>query len=222
VFSAWSISALADPLNDGLIAQERGDYPAAFKDFMHSTKNGSPAAAYGLATLYLQGRGIQQDFGRAMFWYEVAASCGNSTAQGAIGEMFMDGEGVPQNYATAASYFLAGANDGDPTSQFSAGRAYFLGQGVPQDFVTSYMWFSLSAAASTNQDTSKQAVAERDSLMKLMTQDQIAQGQAAALAWQPAYLRQPPSNERGVSIYVPGQGWVCPRAEMAAQAGTQK
>ena len=69
------------------------------------------AAELGLATAqvrlgvrYLQGHGVNQDFGAAMKWYRRAADRGSSSAMGNIAKLYEKGLGVPVDPVKAAMW----------------------------------------------------------------------------------------------------------------------
>ena len=70
------------------------------------------------------------------------------------------------------------AEAGDMSAQFVLGRMYFEGVGVPQDYISAYKWLNLSAAQGE-----KQAVAERDTVSRFMTIEQIAEAQRLSREW---------------------------------------
>ena len=62
---------------------------------------GYPDAQYILATGYLTGHGVPQDYAQAAIWYRKAAEQGFAEAQSALGGLYINGIGVPQDYAEA-------------------------------------------------------------------------------------------------------------------------
>ena len=62
---------------------------------------GYPDAQYILATDYLTGHGVPQDYAQAAIWYRKSAEQGLAEAQGALGGLYSNGIGVPQDYAEA-------------------------------------------------------------------------------------------------------------------------
>lgn len=50
------------------------DYGGALRYFAQAAKSGHAKAQYALATMYLEGRGAAQDYGRAYLWFSLAAA----------------------------------------------------------------------------------------------------------------------------------------------------
>ena len=64
VFAALALgagSALAGPLEDGLFYARVGDYPEALRLLTPLGERGNPEAAFALALLYQNGRGVRAD-----------------------------------------------------------------------------------------------------------------------------------------------------------------
>ena len=55
--------------------------------------------------LYDNGRGVLQDYKKAMEWYQKAALQGSGNAMDAIGKLYEDGKGVPQDYKKAVEWY---------------------------------------------------------------------------------------------------------------------
>src|SRR5216684_6916578 len=75
------------PMEDGLIAYERGDYAAALRLWRPPADRGDAAAQYNLGVMYLNGQGVPQDYAAAATWYLKAADQGYAAAQGSLGVM---------------------------------------------------------------------------------------------------------------------------------------
>jgi len=70
-----------------------------------------------LATLYLTGDGVQQDFAEAAKWYRKAADQGDVEAQNELGSLYGNGRGVPVDYVEAYRWFDIAASH-DPGADF--------------------------------------------------------------------------------------------------------
>src|SRR5690606_10451302 len=62
-------------------AYERGDYHAAFREFMTLALAGDSVAQYNLGSLYYRGQGVPQNHVEAARWYRRAADQGLAEAQ---------------------------------------------------------------------------------------------------------------------------------------------
>ncbi len=55
--------------------------------------------------MYYKGKGVEQDYKKAMEWYSKASQAGNFTAMGNIGFMYYNGQGVKQDYEKAMYWY---------------------------------------------------------------------------------------------------------------------
>ena len=55
--------------------------------------------------MYADGKGVKQDYFKAVEWYQKAAEQGIAPAQFNLGVMYHNGKGVRQNYTKAKEYF---------------------------------------------------------------------------------------------------------------------
>lgn len=78
-----------------------GDPQQAFKWWEMAARNGSAAAAYNLAFLYANGRGVPRDDGQALHWYQLAADAGYAPAELALGIMLQSGRGAASDPVSA-------------------------------------------------------------------------------------------------------------------------
>jgi TPR repeat protein len=129
--------------------------------------------------LYVQGKGVPQDYTTARQWFEKAAAQGHAWAQFFLGVLYAEGRGVLQDYGTARQWYERAAAQGEAMAQFNLGLLYAEGRGVPQNSVHAWMWYSLAAAHSTD-DQPKLAADPRDEITRRMTPAQIAEAQRLA------------------------------------------
>lgn len=126
-----SSPALADDFDDGTAAVQRGDYQTARALWMPLAKNGHAAAQYNLGALYANGLGVEQDYSKALRWFNASAEQGNPMGMFYLGMLYADGNGTPQNLGAAYVWFrLAvqyGVNDPTFSGQMAAAQNY-LGQ----------------------------------------------------------------------------------------------
>ena len=100
------------------------------------------------------------------------AEKGNADAQCNLGVMYEDGDGVPEDDKEAVKWYRKAAEQGNHVAQANLGVMHYEGDGVPEDFAIAYAWLNIAAANGiANAKTNKGIIA------KLMTPDQIAEGQ---------------------------------------------
>lgn len=140
----WASSARADFMA-GVEAYDRGDFLAAYDEWLPLARGGDLAAQRNIGHLYRQGQGVPQDAAVAVNWYTRAAEAGLARAQANLANMYLRGEGVQRNERTAAVWFQRAALNGHTISQFNLGLMYQQGLGVAADLTKAMAWFSRAA-----------------------------------------------------------------------------
>ena len=135
----------AADLEAGKEAYERGDFPAALREFRPLAEQGLAEAQVNLGFMYAKGQGVPQDDVEAVTWYRKAAEQGHAAAQFSLGYMYANGEGVPQNEVEAVRWYRKAAKQGLAAAQFSLGYMYANGEGVPQNEVEAVRWYRRAA-----------------------------------------------------------------------------
>ena len=137
--------AAAGSLEDGIAAEDRGDWKAAFVLLEPLAKQGNPDAKNRIGYMYNFGKGMRQDYAVAMKWYRIAAAQRRAKAQTNIGFMYENGQGVPQDYAEAMKWYRKAADQGIAGAQSNIGAMYANGEGVPQDYAEATKWYRKAA-----------------------------------------------------------------------------
>ena len=117
VFILLSQSALADEVQEGLNALNRGDYKTAFEIWKPLAKEGNSTAQFNLGLMYRNGEGVPQDYKTAAKWYTLAAEQGYLFAQVMLAKMYRRGEGVPQDYVYAYMWGNIAASNGNESGR---------------------------------------------------------------------------------------------------------
>jgi TPR repeat protein len=155
----------------------------AAKLYRKAAERGHGTAQLRLGVCYFEGKGVRRDEVEAVRWLQKAAEKGVPIAQSTLGMCYISGQGVREDWNVGVKWLRKAAEQGNVTGQGGLGLAYFMGQGVPEDYVEAYKWFNLAAAQG---DTNTLAFREQSQqLCKLMTPDQVAEGQRRASAFQP-------------------------------------
>jgi len=94
--------------------------------------------------MYALGKGVPQDYSKAIQYYTQAANKGNTNAQVNLGIMYAFGKGVPQNFLKAIQYYTQAANNGNTDAQYYLGMMYRDGKIVPQDYSKAKFLFEQS------------------------------------------------------------------------------
>jgi TPR repeat protein len=96
---------------------------------------GDPACMSGLAELYDNGMGVDENDPIAYELYMRAAQLGDAGGFRGIGQYLQQDKLLPQNLPQAAAYFDQAAQRGDIRAMEALGRMFELGQGVEKDMV---------------------------------------------------------------------------------------
>ena len=62
--------------------------------------------------MYDYGKGVEQDYSKALEWYNKAVNAGNAAAMCNIGRMYECGKGVEQDYSKALEWYTRSYNSG--------------------------------------------------------------------------------------------------------------
>ena len=100
-------------LGGGYQSYLKGDYQAAFDEWLPLAELGDAEAQYNLGVMFDQGASVEQDLSRAASWYRKAAEQGFMDAQTNLGMMYVRGEGVPTDHAEASNWLQRAADMGD-------------------------------------------------------------------------------------------------------------
>ena len=101
--------------------------------YENAIADGNINAMNDLGALYYDGRGCEQDFTKAVYYYDMAAKFGNRQAQENLGYCYYYGRNVPVDYERAFHYFALGAFDGHLISLYKIGDMYMNGYYVEKN-----------------------------------------------------------------------------------------
>jgi uncharacterized protein len=100
-------------LGGGYQSYLKGDYDAAYEEWLPLAKLGDAEAQYNIGVMYDEGAGRAQDLAAAADWYRKAAEQGFMDAQTNLGMMYYHGEGVARDLDSAAKWLRLAADQGD-------------------------------------------------------------------------------------------------------------
>lgn len=80
-------------------------------------KEGSAEAQLLVGYYYYEGKGVTQDYGQAVYWWNKAAEQGKADAQYGLGTCYYYGYGVTKNLAQAVYWFRKAAKNGNKNAQ---------------------------------------------------------------------------------------------------------
>jgi TPR repeat protein len=135
----------AGRFEDGVAADDRGDYAVALQIWQELAAQDQAAALYRIALAHAEGRGVPRDDTQAAVWYRRAAGRGYVPAQSALGRIYDEGKGVASNQSKAMKWYRRAAQQGDIAAQLALGLIYDSGRGVPQNDWQAVKWYGLAA-----------------------------------------------------------------------------
>jgi len=100
-------------LGGGYQSYLKGDYQAAFDEWLPLAELGDVEAQYNLGVMYDEGTSVEQDLVKAAEWYRKAAEQGFLEAQYNLGMMYYQGQGVNRDRVEAARWLQLAADRGD-------------------------------------------------------------------------------------------------------------
>lgn len=101
---------------------------------------GDPDAQYSLGELYLNGEGVERNYGKAIDLFHAAAQQGHAGGQRALGHMAENGLGTPPDPKEASKWYALAAGQGDARAMAALGYLVFTGYGTPQDSEEGIRW----------------------------------------------------------------------------------
>ncbi len=100
-------------LGGGYQSYLKGDYDAAYEEWLPLARLGDAEAQYNIGVMYDEGAGRAQDLAAAADWYRKAAEQGFMDAQANLGMMYYHGQGVALDHDSAAKWLRLAADQGD-------------------------------------------------------------------------------------------------------------
>ncbi len=162
----------------------------ARKWYQEASALGLAEGQYGLAEIFLEGRGAPQNAAAAVRLYGRAAEGGLADAKYKLGIMYVLGRGVLPNTTEALKWYQQAAEQGVIEAQMAVGSMYATGQfltttiTVPIDYVSAYFWLSLAGAKVPVVDAQRwQATNLREVIKKKMTLSEIRQAERREQVW---------------------------------------
>ena len=77
-----------------------------------AAEQGDAEAQNALGSCYYLGTGVEQDYAKAVYWFEKAAEQGIAKAQNKLGGFYIKGDGVEQDSAKAVYWLKKTADQG--------------------------------------------------------------------------------------------------------------
>ncbi len=107
--------------------------------------NGDPSAQFAVAARFAEGRGVSQDFGEAVKWYQLSAASSFALSQYRLGTLYERGLGVEKDVQRARVWYERAAAKGNVKAMHNlAVLAAGTGAGTP-DYTKASRWFTAAA-----------------------------------------------------------------------------
>ncbi len=118
----------------------------SLEELIRLAESGDAEASYQLGDIYYRGDVVEQDYAKAIAYYEKAAELKNDNAIFRLGRIYYIGRIVEQNYSKALTYFLESAKNGNSEAQEAVAQMYFDGTGVEQNYYKAFDYYFRAAA----------------------------------------------------------------------------
>jgi len=117
----------------------------ARKCFEKAARQGDSSAQVNLAVLYLNGWGVQKNYGTALYWLNAAAQQNNPRAHTNLAILYMNGLAVRQDDQEAMRHLQFAAGMGDASAMVDLGYLYDSGLGTAKNQAEAAKWYRLAA-----------------------------------------------------------------------------
>ena len=130
----------------GVAAYERGDYKAAYEEWLPVALSDDAEAQYSIGVLYYFGKGFPKDFYMAQLWFRKAVAQGHAESQYNLAFMMEHGEGPVGSEHQIVELYRKAAKQGLDVAQYKMGLIYFDGQlGLSKWITLAAEWFEKAA-----------------------------------------------------------------------------
>ena len=130
---------------DALKYKDAGNLNKAFTLFSGAAELGHAQAQFYLGRFFETGRGTQQDYYKARYWYEKSATGGEPVAMNNLGLLLEDGNGCPKDHNQAFAWFRKSAQAGYYLGQRNLARCYEQGIGTAKNLQEAHSNYLLAA-----------------------------------------------------------------------------
>ncbi len=157
-------TAAATPIEEGIAAFRRSDFPNAVRLLRPLAEQGNADAQNLMAILYLNGQGVTKSAPDALAWFRKSADQGQASALANLGMMYRNGNGTARDYAEALKWLKMAADKGNAFAFHQLGNMYANGEGVPADLTAAKNWLDQAVAKypETDKANRDRAIKDRD------------------------------------------------------------
>jgi TPR repeat protein len=134
----------ADAYTEGLNAYNKSEYDYAIHYWRSPEMENDPRALFGLGRIYMDGRGVEKNYGTAIAYYRKSAGLGYPSAQYNLGLAYLKGRGVQKSIKKAADWWEAAAVAGHSKAQYNYAVLLWSGEEVRRDRTTAMNLFRIA------------------------------------------------------------------------------
>ncbi|MDY6379927.1 MAG: caspase family protein [Bacteroidales bacterium] len=116
-----------------------------FAVLLQNAQQGDTAAQNTVGDRYRKGKGVEQNYEQAFYWYQKAAEQGSARSMHYIAYMYDEGMGVPQDKVQAFQWYKKAAELGVADAQYWTAAMYEVGTGVEQNIEQAFYWYKKGA-----------------------------------------------------------------------------
>ena len=138
-------SSSASNYNTGAVYFAKGDYTSALSIWKPLAQQGNAAAQYSMGLLYDQGKGVEQDTGKALQFFQQAVAQNLPAAQYYLGIKYFAGLGIDKNINKARTLLTQAAEQEHLLAQYNLGVLYSQENSDSQDLQAAVLWLTRAA-----------------------------------------------------------------------------
>lgn len=149
IFSASLISVLLCGLSTTMAASSPSlgnKTPETLESLLSRATVGNEKAQMKLAIIYLEGRGVNANPGKALYYYRLAAERDIPYAQHKLALLYLDENYVKPKPGKALHWLQRSAKLGYVRAQLDLSLLYENGTTVDQDLVGAHLWLSIASS----------------------------------------------------------------------------
>lgn len=137
LFALIAVAVFGETLIAGIVEEahntsKQGNDTQAFKLYKEACNDGDAESCWSLGVSYKSGKGVKQDYIKAVELYQKSCDMGDATGCWSLGRSYHFGEGVKQDKSKAEKLYQKACNMGDAQGCVDLGIMYH-GEGVKQD-----------------------------------------------------------------------------------------
>nr|WP_321514002.1 tetratricopeptide repeat protein [uncultured Pseudodesulfovibrio sp.] len=130
------------PERQGTKAYLKKDYTTAIAKYGEASRNDNADAKYALATMYMEGKGVDKDMAKTLQLLEQACAQEQKDALLLLGLFYVYGDNVPTDAARGASLIYRAGVAKNDVAMYYMGHLYAAGVGVEKDLRRARMWMN--------------------------------------------------------------------------------